>query len=133
VVDRILDGLVEAFLVHRSVQYEVREAHPVHHFHLEALHFLSQQHPLFGGHRQFLKFALLQLFLNEEFSRHEEVAAFGKQVVAEVEFDAGIGVFGEELEDTEGVGLADEEEQVLELEDGERLVDEERVVVEVRE
>lgn len=35
--------------------------------------------------------------------------------MAEVELDAGIGVFGEELKHTYSVGLADEEEEILEF------------------
>lgn len=49
-----------------------------------------------------------------------------------VEFDTGIWVFREELEHSEGVCLANKEEEVFEFEDRQWLVDEESMVVKVR-
>lgn len=89
------------------------KAHSVDDLYFETFHLFSQQYSLLRRNSQLCKFALLNLFLDEKLSRHQQIATLWKQVMSEVKFNTGIWVFWKELKHSECVCLADEEKEIF--------------------
>ena len=110
----------------------MREVHPLDDLHFEVLDLLGQKHAPLRWHCHLSELALLDLLLYEELSR-QQVTPSGKQVVSEVELYPWVWVLWKELKYCHSVGLSDEILQIFELEQREWFMNEEGVVVEVRD